>query len=172
MYSLPILLATITIILGVSLLTSGVMARLPLWLRLFDIIVGVGMTLYSLWALFLVDSTVKVLYPTLLYFIPFMAIVFSVLYNYGRISWGIKDFEQTLKVQKTKKPKKTRFRDKEQKVLEEVIAEEAAKPVKKETKEVITEVKEETAEKQPETVKKIYVKDDGKEKEFKLPELF
>lgn len=163
MYSLPIALATLTLVIGVSTLTTGFIARLPIWLRLFDLIVGLAMSLYALWALFWVDETVKIVYPTILYVLPFMAVIFSILYNYGRISWGIKDFEQTLKVEKTKKPRKSRSKDKEQIVLEETIYAEEKRKAQPELNEESEPVKR---------VNKTYIDEDGKAKEFKLPELF
>lgn len=172
MYSLPIALAVVTLIIGVATLTAGSIARLPIWLRIFDLAVGTFMSLYALWALFWVDETVKVTYPTILYVLPFMAVILSILYNYGRISWGIKNFEQTLKVTKTRKPKKFKSRDKEQVALESAIAAEEDNQAILIFENAPTVEPDAEENKEVKTPKKVYIEDDGKPKEFKLPELF
>lgn len=161
MYSLPLALAVITLVLGVFTLSAGMIAKLPLWLRIFDLVVGGFMSIYALWALFWVSDTTKITYPTILYVIPFMAVIVSILYNYGRISYGIKDFEQTLKVKKPKKIKTPKIKKgkpvnsrEEQIVLEKTIAEE------------VTNKENVKLEVKPNKEQQNSVKD------FKLPELF
>lgn len=142
-----LMLSIITLIVGIVTLVAGFIPNLTWWLRTFNIIVGSFMTFYSLWAMFFANQNDNILFLTILYTIPVLSVLISFFYSYGRISYGVKDFEQTLKIRKPnvetirglfkKKDSLKEKEEKEQNILEESIKKEPALLIKEETKTVV-----------------------------------
>ena len=100
-----VFLSTTALVLGLVTLYSSSVPKLPIWLRIANIIVGLGFTGLGVWSIFMVSDSVKVVFPTPLYVLPILAIIASSLYQWSIISWGLSYAERPVRMKKVREPK-------------------------------------------------------------------
>lgn len=178
-----VFLSTTALVLGFITLYSSSVPKLPIWLRIASIVIGLGFAGLGIWSIFMVGDSVKVAFPTLLYILPVLAILASSLYQWNIISWGLNYADKPVRIAKVRKPKKPKtVKTKTVKVKKEKTSKEELKvaettpapilesPVAKPTNTLPPRTPNTTPAKPVSTAPKTVTTSDGFD--LKLPDLF
>lgn len=100
-----IFLSTSALVLGFLSLYASTVPKIPTWLRIANILVGASFAGLGVWSVFFTDDTMKVFFPTPLYIIPILGVIFSSLYQWNIITWGLNYAEKPIRMKKVREPK-------------------------------------------------------------------
>lgn len=174
-----VFLSTTALLLGVLALYSSSVPKLPIWLRIANIVVGLGFTGLGIWSIFMVGDSVKVVFPTPLYILPILSIIASSLYQWNVIHWGLDASDKPVRIAKVRpvkvakpakvKPVKEAKKTTSQKVDTTVEETKAASVKEVPTAPVLPPRTETPAPVKPSTPKTITTSDGF---DLKLPDLF